>query len=297
MRIRVMIAGLLQAGLIACTSAGTPVDKMRQEEAGRDAAADGERSKSVPGIVGNAQPAAEPATASPAELTTRFDRVDPASGMIIRTGNASIEVDSLAPGLGALRALAGRVGGYVANTNIQSGTDQIRRAAIEIKVPADRFDDLTAGLDPLGKVEFVNVAAQDVGEEFVDLTARATNARRLEERLIDLLATRTGKLQDVLSVERELARVREEIERMEGRMRYLKSRAAVSTLTVSIHEPPPIVGDSPGRSIIAEAFRHAWRNFVEVLAASIASLGYIVPVAAALWTAIFLGKRFRRQTA
>lgn len=128
----------------------------------------------------------------------------------------------------------------------------------------------------------------------MDLSARAANARRLEERLIDVLGTRTGKLQDVLSVERELARVREEIERLDGRMRYLKSRAALSTLSVTLHEPPPIVGDSPGRSVIAEAFRHAWRNFVAVLAGAIASLGFVVPVAGVVWAAILLGRRVRR---
>jgi len=52
----------------------------------------------------------------------------------------------------------------------------------------------------------VNVNAEDVGEEFTDVTARMGNARRLEARLIDLLATRTASLKDVLDVERELAR-------------------------------------------------------------------------------------------
>jgi hypothetical protein len=131
----------------------------------------------------------------------------------------------------------------------------------------------------------------------VDLTARVANSRRLEERLIDLLGTRTGRLQDVLSVERELARVREEIERMEGRLRYIKTRAALSTLSITLHEPPPIVAGNPGRGLVAEAFRQAWRNFAGVLAASIASLGYLLPVAAALWAVVVASRRFRRQPA
>src|SRR5690349_9360256 len=135
---------------------------------------------------------------------------DPASRLIIRTGQAGIEVDSLEPALDLLRTTATRIGGFVGNANIQTGRNQVRQATVEIKVPADRFDDLTDGLRPLGKVEFLNVGAEDVSEEFVDLTARTANARRMEERLLELLATRTGKLQDVLSVERELARVREE---------------------------------------------------------------------------------------
>src|SRR5207247_10648428 len=111
----------------------------------------------------------------------------------------------------------GRVGGYGANTPMQTGRGQLRSATLEVKVPADRFDDGLGGLSALGKLESVNVTAEDVGEEFTDVTARMGNARRLEARLIELLATRTGKLKDVLDVERELARVPEESGRYRGR--------------------------------------------------------------------------------
>jgi hypothetical protein len=97
----------------------------------------------------------------------------------------------------------------------------------------------------------------------------------------------------VLSVERELARVREEIERIEGRLRYLKASAQLSTLSVSLHEPMPIVA-TQGRGPIAEAFREAWRNFVGVLAASIASLGYLVPAAVLGWAVVAVARRWRR---
>jgi hypothetical protein len=222
---------------------------------------------------------------------------DPATRLIIRTGQAGIEVDSLEPALDLLRRTAARVGGFVGNANIQTGRNQVRQATVEIKVPAGRFDDLTDGLRPLGKVEFLNVGAEDVSEEFVDLTARTGNARRMEERLLELLATRTGKLQDVLSVERELARVREEIERMEGRLRYLKTRTQLSTLSVALHEPPPLVSPAPGRNPLAQAAREAWRNFVGVLAAGIASLGYLVPVLSLGWGVVLAGRRLSRRTA
>ena len=120
--------------------------------------------------------------------------------------------------------------------------------------------------------------------------------RKSFERLIELLRTRTGKLQDVLSVERELARVREEIERIEGRLRYFKANAELSTLSVSLHEPTPIVA-TQGRGPIGEAFREAWRNFVALLAAGIASLGYLVPVLALGWGAVAVGRRWRKPAA
>ena len=212
-----------------------------------------------------------------------------ASGMMIRTGQTSIEVDSLERAVAQVRLLAGRVGGYVANTTMQTGRGQLRAATLEVKIPADRFDDGLGGLSALGKLESVNVNAEDVGEEFTDVTARMTNARRLETRLIDLLATRTGKLKDVLDVEHELARVREEIERYEGRLRYLGAHAVLSTLTIYVHEPVPVVGRA-GSSVIGEAFKQAWRNFVALVAACIRGLGIVIPLGV-LVTAAWLGAK------
>jgi hypothetical protein len=174
---------------------------------------------------------------------------------------------------------------------MQTGESQVRSATLELKIPATRYDQAVSGLLPLGKVEFVNSTAEDVGEEFVDVTARMNNARRLEERLITLLATRTGKLEDVLAVERELARVREEIERYEGRLRYLKAHAAMSTLNVTVHEKAPIVSANPGENIIGAAFVQAWRNFVRFVASVIASLGWLLPLAALVAVVLWVARR------
>ena len=215
--------------------------------------------------------------------------------MVIRNGQASVEVDKLDPAIVKLRQLAAQLGGYIANSSMSGGRDQIRSATLELKIPAQRFDQALNGLATLGKVESVNATAEDIGEEFVDITARVNNAHRLEDRLIALLATRTGKLQDVLSVERELARVREEIERYEGRLRYLKSRVATSTLSVTIHEPLPILGQSPGQNPIVAAIRQAWRNFVGFISAIIASLGVLIPLAALALVGWVIYKRVRKR--
>ena len=227
-------------------------------------------------------------TAMPAASTVSFATT--AGAMIIRTGTAGIEVDSLDTAIARVRTLALRVNGFVANTTVQGGRDQLRSASLELKIPSERFDDALAGLSPIGKVESVNVSAEDVGEEYVDIAARVENAHRLEARIIDLLANRTGKLQDVLSVEHELARVREEIERYEGRMRYLKTRASVSTLTIAVHERAPVIVPVAGDGPILMAFRQAWENFVGVVAGFVASLGILIPLGALVFVA-WLGLR------
>jgi len=151
-------------------------------------------------------------------------------------------------------------------------------------------DDL--GHKPLGKLESVNVNTQDVGEEFVDVTARMDNAKRLERRLIDLLATRTGKLKDVLDVEQSLARVREEIERYQGRIRYLEAHTAMSTLSVTVHEPLPVVGEA-GHSVMGEAFTQSWRNFVALMALAVQSLGVVLPLGLLAGVAWMVTRRWR----
>ena len=215
-----------------------------------------------------------------------------ATAMLIRTGHATIEVDTLERAIAAVQEMARRLGGYVANTNLMVGERQPRRAELQLRFPSSRFDEATSALRPLGKVESLVINTEDVGEEYVDMAARMSNARRLEERLIDLLARRAGKLEEMLAVERELARVREEIERYEGRLRYLRSRTSVSTLSVTVHEPAPVFEPRPGPSRIAEAFRQAWRNFVGFLAAVISSLGWLVPLAVIVGGLAWIGRRW-----
>ena len=110
----------------------------------------------------------------------------------------------------------------------------------------------------------------------------------------DILGTRTGKLSDVLAVERELARVREDIERQEGRMRYLRTRASLSTLSVTVHEKAPVVAGTGSGGMLAEAFRQAWRNFIGFTASTIAAMGTLLPLGAIVGAIAWLVWRARR---
>ena len=296
MRAQVMLAGLSLALVMACG------DRSADPKVARELDTSGAHDKAAnPVALGSVGSQAEAAPASPAArnqaAANRWSAYDTTSRLIIRTGQASIEVDSLESSMAELRRAVQKVGGFVADASVQSGRNQIRSATLELKVPALRFDELTEALGAIGRLQFVNVGAEDVSEEFVDLTARVANGHRLEDRLVELLRTRTGKLQDVLSVERELARVREEIERMEGRLRFLKSSAQLSTLSVNLYEPAPLVASHPGRSVIGEAFKTAWRNFVGVVAGVIASLGFVIPVVIFGWGGLVVVKKYRRKLA
>ena len=133
--------------------------------------------------------------------------------MLIRTGDASVEVDSLELGVAGLQSLIARVGGHVGNTGYSGGRGQMREASLQLRIPSARFEEVQTGLGDLGTVEYFNVAVQDVGEEYVDMTARLENGRRLERRLVELLATRTGKLEDLGYIHADARRALNELDR------------------------------------------------------------------------------------
>ena len=217
---------------------------------------------------------------------------DLSGAMLVRHGEASVEVHRVDEALARVRQTAGQFGGFVANTAIRNGKDEQASATLEIRVPTAQFDALLGALGTLGKVETVTANVQDVGEEYVDLGARAANARRMEARLVEMLATRTGKLSDVLTVEQELRRVREEIERYDARLRYLERHAAVSSLTITLHEPLGLI-DRPRPGPIVEAVGMAWERMLGVIAWCIASLGLIIPVGVLIGVGVLVFRRLQ----
>ncbi len=133
----------------------------------------------------------------------------------------------------------------------------------------------------IGRLEALASEVEDVSAEFVDVTARLRNARRLEARVLAVLASRTGKVADLIAAETELAHVREDIERYEGRVRWLNARTALSTLNVAVHEAPVLATRPRDRGIVVEAAAHAWQNFLFLLSFAIAASGVVVPLALA----------------
>ncbi len=244
--------------------------------------------------VSTGEPAHSPAAAG-GDPSDSVPAAPAAAAMLIRTGRASVEVDSVETAVARVRQIAERLGGYIANASVAAGRDTVHSAMLEVKVPAARFDALVAGLRPLGRVETVSVEAQDVGEEFVDVSAQLANGRRLESRLLALADRQSNRLADLVSVERELARVRGEIDRAEGRLRYLRAHAATSTLTVTVHARAPIVGASSPGSPIAGAFRDAWHNFVALVAGLIAASGVLVPLGAVAGLGALAWRRWGRR--
>src|SRR5213595_4135115 len=153
MRKPILITIALAAALTACWGSLERSDRMDA----RDRAAD-RVAGYAPGtnLRAESRPAAAVGLAVAARDAARADLLpirpsDVTSAMIIRAGQANIEVDSLEPAVALVRTLARQLGGYIANTAMQTGRGQVRSATLEVKVPANRFDERLSGLAPIGK--------------------------------------------------------------------------------------------------------------------------------------------------
>jgi hypothetical protein len=155
-------------------------------------------------------------------------------------------------------------------------------------VPASGFEDLVGWAESEVEVQSLDLGTQDVTEEWVDVRSRIDNGKRTETRLLELLADRTADLEDVLAVERELARVRQEIEHAEGRMRVLADQVELATLnlSVSVRNPYEPAVDPPGfGQMIADTF---WGSLNAMLTAGKALV--LIATGAAPWLLVlFVG--------
>jgi hypothetical protein len=152
----------------------------------------------------------------------------------------------------ALRAAVNAAGGYVSEGTI-SGADDGGSASFTLKVPAHVVANFRTKIAQLGDVTSDSEKAEDVTEARADLQARLHNARAEEQRLLELLANRTGTIADVVVVEKELAQVRETIERLEAEQKTLEGQIAFATVTVKLQTAYVAVRERVGHSLAVAA--------------------------------------------
>lgn len=149
--------------------------------------------------------------------------------------------------------------GYVETATVQHQDGSVSNAELVLRVPADKLDGLLADIGRLGSIQQENLQTRDISEEYYDAQARLTNTRKLEARLLELVSSKTEQLKDLLELERELSRVREQIETIEGRLRLYDSQVALSKvkLTVTTNQrfeaPPPTSYSSDLGRVLGES--------------------------------------------
>jgi hypothetical protein len=209
---------------------------------------------------------------------------------IIYTAEIELVVEKFNSIPSDVETLAKDFDGYVASSTVTGSPGLPRSGRWEIRVPVERYDKFIEAVKDLadkglGEVRRVSTDSKDVSEEYYDLETRIDNKKRQEKRLLELLADATGKLEEVLSVERELARVREEIERMEGRKRVLDDLTALTTITLSVDEIKDYV---PEQTLTyGSRVRLAFSNSIDTLVSTAKSVS-IALIVAAPWLGVLL---------
>lgn len=160
----------------------------------------------------------------------------PRPPMIVHTAQLSLVSRNFDQGRQEIEEILKRYGGYVGSLEVNAPTDSGRTLNATLRVPAARLQEILAELRKLGRVTAESQSGQEVTQQYVDLEARLANARNTEQRLKELLRDRTGKLKDVLEVEKEIGETRESIETMEAERKNLGNRVDYATLTLSLTE-------------------------------------------------------------
>lgn len=193
---------------------------------------------------------AEPGSSAPANLAAPSSPATPASvpfsptpppagspyasdaaheaSMLAYSADLTIAVYQVESVLDAVEGVAASMGGYLS---------QRSDATVQVRVPRPRFLEALARIEKLGDVLHRNVSAEDVTDEYVDLELRLKNARETRDRLAELL--RAASVKDAVEIEKELAKVTEVVEQIEGRLKVIRDRVGYSTIAVSLQASAP----------------------------------------------------------
>jgi hypothetical protein len=177
--------------------------------------------------------------------------------LIVRTADLSLEVKDFQKAYDQAVSICESAGGYVTNSSAEAEETTPTWGTLAIRVPVQAFDRTVERLGKLGVVKSRNVTGEDVTGEVVDLESRLRNKRAEEQQYLEIM-NRAHRVADVVTVSNELYRVRGEIEETQGRLKYLKSAAAMSTINLTLNEnrkakPLPV-------SSIGRALSNAWES-------------------------------------
>lgn len=217
---------------------------------------------------------------SPAESST--------SRKLIKNGTLEFETQNLKKTTEAIKQAAEAAGGYVANEHSTTNNHQAWNSVV-VRVPSSSFDSfittVSRGVEQFDKRE---IKSQDVTEEFVDLQARIAAKKKLEQRYLEILKT-AGTVKDILQVEAEAGKIREEIERAEGRLKFLESKTSMSTINIGFYKTIEAVALAENTFI--SSIKEGLRNGVRIIETLIIGLANIWPLLVLALVGWFLYKR------
>ena len=220
---------------------------------------------------------------------------------VIKTGRLSIRLGrgDLSKAVDRANLVVARYGGFISSSNISSGRHA--SSTIVLRVPADRFGQAMTDLSGpgIGSVRSQQVSGEDVGQQFVDLSARARNLRAQSRALIRLM-NQAVTVGDTIKIQNELFDIQGQIEELDGRLRYLHDQADMSTITMLLAQPAAAPHHLGHATAIGSALRRSWQRATDVVTAVIVGAGVVIPVALLALVALLAAGRLlpvvRRRT-
>jgi hypothetical protein len=186
-----------------------------------------------------------------------------------RSGTLAIEAGRYAAAAERAVTIAEAHGGYLASARVTRESGDRQRGTLVLSVESRFFDTAFRKLKELGRVESAAVETRDVTRDYADLETRLSVKRDAQARLLEILRSRTGQLSDLVEAERELSRLVEEAERLEGERRFLAQQIDLATIVVEISEPAVFLRDGAATPLL-----EAVRDAVPLLARSVAAMLY-----------------------
>ncbi len=232
--------------------------------AGCDAKPMGTASKSL--RVAKEAPAAA-APGAPPVAGAKADEAQAAERKIIYSATIELAVTNVEAVQPEVEKVVEEFKGYVAKSDITGQVGRSRSATWTLKVPVASYRAAVARLVALGQPLRNSSDSQDVTEEFFDLTARVKNFKAEEETLNKLLKDTAVRLDDILKIREQIKVVRGEIERAEGRLKYLSTMASLSTITLTAREDMPYAPETPAAAAtfgeqVSTRFQSSWNSLV-----------------------------------
>ena len=225
---------------------------------------------------------------SPGDLKMEVER------MIIKTAEIRFQVEDLKTSTKKIEEITAQFGGLVSSMN-QTNSDYSLENFITIRMPADKFD---VFMEQIGKesiyTNYTRINSEDVTEEYQDISTRLKTKKEVRDRYIDILRNKAKTVEDILAAEEKIRVIQEEIESVEGRLKFLNDKTALSTINIAIYQEvdyvkPPQVFRKPFFTKLKEGFVNGWVLIQQI----IVGLVTIWPILLILALLYFFRKRIR----
>ena len=191
----------------------------------------------------------------------------PEEKKIIRTASLTIMTKSFDESLDALTALCKELNGWVSWMSVSTGSGNLQRASMTLRIPQENLDAFLSGSGEYGRVTSREETADDVTESYRDTQTRLATQQALMERLQSLVTT-AAKLSDLLELESQIADTQYTIDSLQQSLKSTDRKVSYSTVSINLREErkeDTVVSNVTFGERILAAFQMGLESFTEWL--------------------------------